>query len=152
METRFYDMQPKLTTDNSGDPPLDNPMIAAVVDEFYARVRRDPVLGPVFDGAVSDWSDHLQKLAGFWSSLMLRSGRYKGNPVTAHLRQQQVISPAMFDRWLALWSDVTSELLPEAAARAMQARAAIIAESLKLALFFQLPSRSPATVAQAHKG
>ena len=120
-------------------------MIAAVVDEFYDRVRRDPMLGPVFNGAIADWDEHLQKLAGFWSSVMLRSGRYKGNPVAAHLRQKDVITPAMFDRWLALWSEVTSELLSKEAARAMQARAALIAESLKLALFFRLPSGAAAT-------
>ena len=119
--------------------PLDDTMITAVVDQFYARVRRDPMLAPVFNGAIADWDEHLQKLAGFWSSVMLRSGRYKGNPMAAHLRQQDRISPAMFDRWLSLWSEVTFELLPDEAARAMQARAAMIAESLKLALFFRLP-------------
>ena len=124
---------------------LEDPMIEAVVHRFYGRVRRDPVLGPVFNGAVADWDAHLQKLAGFWSSVMLRSGRYAGNPMAAHLRHQDVISPAMFDRWLALWSEVTAEMLPDAAARAMQGRAAMIAESLKLALFFDLPSR-PANV------
>lgn len=131
-----------LKTDGSDDQPLDDTMIAAVVDEFYARVRRDPVLGPVFNGAIADWDEHLQKLASFWSSVMLRSGRYKGNPVAAHLRQKEVITPAMFDRWLTLWSEVTFELLPAEAARAMQARAAMIAESLKLALFFRVPSNA----------
>ena len=86
----------------------------------------------------------MQKLADFWSSVLLRSGRYKGNPVAAHLRQAGVITPAMFDRWLSLWSEVTFELLPPGAARAMQSRAGMIAESLKLALFFRLPSGSPA--------
>jgi hypothetical protein len=46
----------------------------------------------------------------------------------------------MFDRWLALWSDAPSDLLPEEAGRAMRARAAVIAESLKLASFFHPPS------------
>lgn len=120
-------------------------MIAAVVDHFYDRVRSDPALGPVFNGAIADWDDHLQKLASFWSSVMLRSGCYKGNPMAAHLRHKGSISPVMFDRWLALWSEVTLERLPEPAARTMQARAAMIAESLKLALFFRLPVGAPAT-------
>lgn len=66
--------------------------------------------------------------------------------MAAHLRQKDVTTPAMFDRWLALWSEVTSELLPKEAARAMQARAALIAESLKLGLFFRLPSGAAAKV------
>lgn len=143
-------MKAALKTYISDDPALDDSMIAAVIDEFYARVRRDPILGPVFDGAVADWGDHLRKLADFWSSVMLRSGRYKGNPVAAHMRQASLITPAMFDRWLTLWSEVTLELLPETAARAMQARAALIAESLKLAMFFRLPSGA-AAAAKAKK-
>jgi hemoglobin len=46
----------------------------------------------------------------------------------------------MFDRWLALWSEVTTELLPDETARAMQGKAAMIAESLKLAMYFRLPA------------
>ena len=71
---------------------------------------------------------------------MLRSGRYEGNPVAARMRHAGLITPEMFDRWLALWSEVTLELLPADTAHAMQARAAMIGESLKLALFFRLPS------------
>lgn len=93
-----------MKTANVGDDELEDTMIAAVVDQFYARMRHDPILGPVFNGAITDWDEHLQKLADFWSSVMLRSGRYKGNPVAAHLRQAGVITPEMFDRWLSLWS------------------------------------------------
>jgi hemoglobin len=119
---------------------LNEAAIAEVVDRFYTRVRRDPVLGPVFNAAVADWDEHLPRLVDFWSSVMLRSGRYKGDPVAVHQRHAGVITPAMFDRWLGLWSETTGELLPEAAARAMQTRAGMIAESLKLALFFRLPA------------
>jgi len=137
-------MEPPTKTAKLPEPILDDPLITAVVDCFYARVRGDPVLSPVFEGAVADWDDHLRKLADFWSSVMLGSGRYKGNPVAAHVRQAGLLTPAMFDRWLALWSQVTLEMLSEEAARAMQARAAMIAESLKLALFFRLPSGAAA--------
>jgi hemoglobin len=138
-------MESAMKTAKVGEAILDDTLIAAVVDRFYARVRQDPILGPVFDGAVADWDDHLLKLADFWSSVMLRSGRYRGNPVAAHMRQASIITPEMFDRWLGLWSEVTVELLPGEAARAMQARAAMIAESLKLALFFRLSGGAAAT-------
>ena len=40
-------------------------MIADLVDAFYARIRKDPVLGPIFDGAIGDgWDAHLAKLRG----------------------------------------------------------------------------------------
>jgi hemoglobin len=134
-----------MTMQTGGDAPLDEAMIAAAVDQFYARVRLDPVIGPVFNAAVTDWDEHISKIGDFWSSVMLRSGRYPGGLMGAHLRHKGEIEPAMFDRWLALWSETTLELLPEPAARAMQARAAMVAESLKLSLFFQIPTGDAAS-------
>src|SRR3546814_3538686 len=86
------------------------------------------------DEAVDDWPAHLEKLVAFWSSVMLTSGRYKGSPVAEHLKHKARIAPAMFDRWLAIWAATTDELLPPAAAAALQANAARIAASLQLAL------------------
>jgi hemoglobin len=65
---------------------------------------------------------------------MLTSGRYKGNPMAAHLKHQARITPAMFERWLELWAQVTAEQLPPSAAAAMQEKAARIARSLQYAL------------------
>lgn len=128
-----------LTADPADPLRLDEAMIAAVVDRFYARCRADDVVGPVFNAAIDDWDEHLGKIAAFWSSVMLRTGRYHGRPMPAHLKHREVITPAMFDRWLDLWRRTTSELLPPAAAGAMQARAGMIAESFKLALFYRIP-------------
>jgi len=129
---------------------IDEAQLEALVPCFYARVRDDALIGPVFDGAVADWDDHFEKLIAFWSSVMLTSGRYKGNPVAAHMQHRSAITPPMFDRWLSLWAEVTDEILPVSAAAEFQARASRIAESLKLALFFRLPppGESPAIVAR----
>jgi hemoglobin len=110
--------------------------IARVVPAFYAKVRQDPMLGPVFNGAIEDWAVHLEKLQAFWSSVMLASGRYKGQPMPAHVRHADQISPAAFARWLQLWSETTRELLPPDAAAAMQEKAGRIAESLALGMQF----------------
>lgn len=118
---------------------VDEAQLHALIPRFYARVRKDPLIGSVFDGAIADWDGHLDKLEAFWSSVMLTSGRYKGNPVAAHAKHLGQIAPPMFDRWLALWAEVTEEVLPGAAAAELQRKAARIAESLKLALYFRLP-------------
>lgn len=115
-----------------------------VIPAFYARVRDDPQIGPVFEDAIDDWPHHLDRLIAFWSSVMLTSGAYKGNPMAAHLKHRSAIAPAMFDRWLALWTEVTDSLVPGGAATALQAKAQTIAESLKLALFFRLDRQSTA--------
>ncbi len=120
------------------DCQIDEAALERLVPAFYARVRADALLGPLFDDAVHDWPDHLERLVAFWSSVMLTSGRYKGSPMAAHLRHRAAITPAMFDRWLAIWGDTTDAMMPPAAAAALQAKAARIAESLQLALFFRL--------------
>jgi hemoglobin len=109
-----------------------------LVDRFYARVRADEVLGPLFNRAVEDWPEHLDKLGAFWSSVMLTSGRYKGSPMAAHLRHASAIEPHMFDRWLELWRQTARETLQEEDAAAIIEKAERIAESLKLALFFRI--------------
>ncbi|QQV77976.1 group III truncated hemoglobin [Sphingomonas aliaeris] len=118
---------------------IDEQGLRRLVALFYARVRADADLGPIFNDAVGDWSEHLEKLTAFWSSVMLTSGRYKGNPVAAHIKHRERIDPAFFERWLALWACTTAEVMPPETATALQAKAARIAESLQLAMFFKLP-------------
>lgn len=112
--------------------------IARLVPAFYALVRADVLIGPVFENAVLRWDDHFATLANFWSSVMLTSGRYKGNPMAAYMKHLAAITPAMFDRWLALWAQVTTETLPAPIAATLQGKAARIADSLKQALYFRL--------------
>lgn len=123
---------------------IDDSALERVIPLFYAQVRRDAELGPIFNEAIGDWPEHLERLVAFWSSVMLTSGRYKGNPVRAHAKHRDRMTPALFDRWLAIWRNVTDEHLSPAAAAALQDKAARIAESLKLALFFKLAPLSTA--------
>ena len=122
---------------------IDDQGLGQLVDAFYARIRADEELGPIFNDAVEDWPEHLAKLTDFWSSVMLTSGRYKGSPMQAHLKHREAIRPEMFARWLALWGETARELLPVAVAEAFVAKAERIAESLGLALYFRMPPAQP---------
>lgn len=129
---------------------IDEEGLKLLVAAFYARIRVDAQLGPIFNDAIDDWPEHLDKLAAFWSSVMLTSGRYKGQPVPAHMRHRARITPELFDRWLALWARTTDELMVPEAATILQAKAARIAQSLQLAMFFRLddqPVPRPAAAA-----
>jgi hemoglobin len=64
---------------------INEAQLERLIPHFYNLVRTDPLLGPVFNDAIDDWPHHLDKLIAFWSSVMLTSGRYKGNPMAAHL-------------------------------------------------------------------
>ncbi|RYE64710.1 MAG: group III truncated hemoglobin [Oxalobacteraceae bacterium] len=110
--------------------------IAKLVAAFYGRVREDVVLGPIFNGAITDWPHHLDKLQAFWSSVMLTSGRYKGQPMVAHVRHEQHMTAKNFARWLALWQQTSAELLGPEAAAEFQEKADRIAESLQLGVQF----------------
>lgn len=116
--------------------------LGTLVHRFYAKVRGDAELGPVFNGTVHDWPEHLEKLSAFWSSVMLTTGQYKGNPMAAHLQQKSAIAPSMFDRWLELWRETAAEVLDERGAAAVIAKAERIAESLQIGMFFSLSPRT----------
>jgi hemoglobin len=91
------------------DPPASEMEIANVVDLFYAKVRLDPEIGPVFNDAVHNWDAHVALLKDFWSTVLLATGRYKGNPLLAHFRLP--IEDRYFDRWLTLFSETANEAM-----------------------------------------
>jgi hemoglobin len=126
---------------------IDEVALQQLVDRFYARVRADDVIGSLFNDAVANWSEHLDKLQSFWSSVMLTSGRYKGRPLPAHIQHADRISGASFDRWLALWRQTTTELFEPAAAAALQEKAERIAESLQLGISFARGGGLPSSAA-----
>ena len=111
--------------------------IRQLVDAFYVKVRADPELAPIFAHAIpGDWQPHLTKMYAFWSSVMLTTGRYKGNPVAKHLVIPGM-TPQLFERWLALFEATCRELFDDATSEAFRIKAERIAESLKLALFYR---------------
>jgi hemoglobin len=113
--------------------PISEAMIEALVHEFYGRVRREPTLGPIFERVVTDWPGHLAKLTDFWSSVTLMSGRFKGSPMQAHARIDD-LEPGHFAIWLALFEKTACEVCtPEAAAIFIE-KSRMIARSLKIGL------------------
>lgn len=113
--------------------------IAQLVDTFYARIRTDPVLGPVFDGQIAPdaWPRHLATMKRFWSSVMLTSGAYSGNPVGVH-RGVPGLERPMFAHWLALFGQTAEDLFEAAPAAELLIKAKRIAFSLELAVFHRL--------------
>lgn len=112
---------------------ITEPMIHDLVHSFYAEVRRDPVLGPIFNTRVHDWTEHLDKLCAFWSSVVLMTGRFKGRPMPVHIAISE-IEQAHFERWLGLFRATARRVCPAAAADLFIDRAERIAESLFLGI------------------
>ncbi len=108
-------------------------MIRTLVHAFYARVREDALLGPIFNGAIDDWDAHLEKLCAFWSSVLLMTGRYKGTPMQAHAALPD-IAEHHFGQWLALFADTARVHCPPAAVALFVDRAQRIAQSLQMGI------------------
>jgi hemoglobin len=111
---------------------IDEAMIERLVRGFYTRVRHDELLGPVFDSRIHDWEPHLQRMCDFWSSVVLSSGVYHGQPMRMHLPLP--VDSKHFDRWLALFEDTARELFSERIAQEFIFRAQRIATSLELGI------------------
>lgn len=101
------------------DSKITEPEISTLVDRFYAKVRRDPDIGPIFNAIIDDWPYHLATLKDFWSTVLLTTGRYKGDPMMKHL--QLSLDPQHFERWLALFEETAIETLsPDHAATVIE--------------------------------
>ncbi len=111
---------------------FDATAIAGLVDKFYDKVRVDAQIGPVFNAVVHDWTVHKALMTSFWSSIALRAGTYRGNPMAAH--RPLPIRAEHFDRWLMLWRETCAEQLDADHAAQMTDYATRIGRSLKYGL------------------
>jgi hemoglobin len=109
--------------------------ISTLVDTFYAKVRLDSEIGPIFNAIVDDWPHHLALLKNFWSTVLLTTGRYKGDPMMRHL--QLPLDPDHFERWLTLFAETATEVLPPAVAATVIDKSQRIAENFKLGIAHQ---------------
>lgn len=103
--------------------------ITALVHQFYDRIRQHPNLGPIFNGHIDDWPAHLDRLVDFWSSVLLRTGRFSGAPMPKHVALPG-LNAELFREWLALWRTTAAEQANQALAEQAVAAAERIAQSL----------------------
>lgn len=111
---------------------IDEELIRLVVHTFYARVRSDPLLGPIFEARIADWNAHLERMCAFWSSVTLMSGSYHGRPMQAHAPLP--VAATHFDHWLELFTQTVGEICSPAGARLFTEKARMIATSLELGI------------------
>jgi hemoglobin len=116
-------------------PDITEDKLSRLVDEFYERGFADPRLGPIFMKRIGvDRSAHMRTIKQFWSSVLLKTRSYSGQPVPVHLKLTEV-QREDFSIWLDYWRATANETFePEAAALDVTS-AERIAESLKLAMF-----------------
>ncbi|MDP0930080.1 group III truncated hemoglobin [Paracoccus onubensis] len=129
---RIISARPGMTAAIMDETGLDEDTLRDLVHDFYAKIRRDPVLGPIFATRIADWGTHLERMVSFWSSVALMTGRYHGRPVPAHTPLP--IDGRHFERWLGLFRETAREVCTPAGAAHVIERAERIARSLHIAI------------------
>lgn len=78
------------------------------VHDFYGRVQKDAILGPIFNAHIQDWPAHLQLLCDFWSALILHTGRFSGAPMPKHIALPDLRAD-LFEHWLNLFQRTAAD-------------------------------------------
>lgn len=129
---------------NSGIHDISPQQVSELVEQFYARIRKDERLGPIFaQHAGGHWEKHLNTMKSFWCSVLLRTGEYQGRPVPAH-QKIEGITTEDFDRWLELFSITANEMFTPEIADLTVITAGRIATSLWLARSTEIAATPPA--------
>ncbi|MBW8684531.1 group III truncated hemoglobin [Chitinophaga rhizophila] len=116
--------------------------IAQLVHTFYAKVKDDTLLGPVFEKAIAgNWGPHLDIMCNFWSTMLLYSGRYKGDTMSKHMSLP--IDPRHFSQWLTLFLGTVDTLFQGEVADNAKARAGNIARIMQSMMGFSLNNNQP---------
>ncbi|RVU48541.1 group III truncated hemoglobin [Lujinxingia sediminis] len=83
--------------------------INEMVHTFYACIREDPVLGPIFESRIDHWPDHLERMVYFWRAVLRSEPTFtmseRGAPPVLHWAMDEV-ERHHYRRWLALFKDV----------------------------------------------
>jgi hemoglobin len=122
----------KITAEIVARTGITEALIERLVRAFYAKVRVDAVLGPIFDARIREWEPHLSQMCAFWSSVTLMSGRYHGTPMAKHTPLP--VDADHFDRWLELFEETAREVCSTEAATHFVEIARRIAASLELGI------------------
>lgn len=98
-----------LMTDSPRQADYTETDIRQLVIQFYAQVRQDEQLGPIFEQNVQNWDEHLNMLCDFWSAILLGTRRFKGAPIARHAALPELSWP-LFERWLEIFHQTTATL------------------------------------------
>ncbi len=104
--------------------------ITDIITSFYADVRRDSLLGHVFDDVAKvNWDTHTPIIIDFWESVVLGTIAYTRNAMTPHfvLHEKEPLTKAHFDRWLELFNTTIDKRYRGPRADLMKTRASGVA-------------------------
>lgn len=119
--------------------------VALIIDQFYTKALVDPEISYLFKEVVQlSWDKHIPLINAFWTSILLGSGDYKGNPMVVHmeLNKKKPLTRAHFERWISLWTQTVEGLYagPKATEAISRARSIAGIMQVKLGLVGPTPA------------
>lgn len=137
---------------------VDNETVKLLVDAFYQKIRQHSELGAIFEDAIGltdeEWQPHLKIMYKFWSTLMCKTGdfkgdhlQYKGTPMKKH-QDLPTFDERLFDKWLELFHETAQEFHTEDIVAHYIDASSRVAQSLKLALYYKPEIKTHENAAQ----
>lgn len=108
--------------------------VILLVNTFYQKVLTNNILAPIFQDIMKvDWSTHLPKMYDFWSSILLDTHSYNGNPMSVHLQMAGIVplGEQEFSEWLSLFNQTLDDLFSGDKCNEAKLRAANIARLMQ---------------------
>lgn len=117
--------------------------IKTLIHNFYAEVREDKLLGPIFNTMIKDWEQHLNLLVDFWETNLFFIKKYTGNPLAAHVKADKFhdykINEYHFGVWLNLWFKNIDSLFEGENAQLAKNRARNMSTFMNMEIFKNKP-------------
>lgn len=107
--------------------------VERMVRRFYELGLADPVLGPIFRGAIHDWEPHIRDVTDFWCMSIYGSKRYQRNSFAPHRRLKFDVEA--FANWLTAFESAAGECLSDEDAQKAIRVARHMAKSFEAGLF-----------------
>ncbi|MEZ4873918.1 MAG: group III truncated hemoglobin [Flavobacteriaceae bacterium] len=119
--------------------------VFTLVTAFYAKVRKDDLLGPIFNPMIENWPAHFERLTDFWEGNLFFKKRYSGDPLGVHVKvdafHHGTINEMHFGVWLNLWFATVDELFEGEVAERAKGRARNMSTFIHLRIFEEREKR-----------
>lgn len=109
--------------------------IRTLVDTFYDQVKKDDIIGFIFNTIIGeDWSHHLPIMYSFWTTILFNKQGYKGNVIQKHIEIDKKITlqKEHYDRWILLWQQTVDGLFEGEKADEAKNRASLMIQLISM--------------------
>lgn len=114
--------------------------IASLIDHFYEKVLKHPLLSYYFSEAIHNWPFHKDRFVQYWSKQILFADTYPETPLHRHVavdRQfEQGFTKKHFEEWERLWVETVDELFEGDKADLAKESGRNMAKNIYLKMFF----------------